>query len=115
MSMPKVPDVKPEIKLDTKDAVNVILASIGFEELGLAHIINAEGEKIQAFLGTDRDHEEKNDKEFKIDDLVRLDEIVRDTLDTIIKKEMLLLMKLDRAAEILEKDEHKDDEEKPEE
>lgn len=49
MSQPSFPD-NPNISRD--DAVNQVLSSIAMEELGLSHIINAEGEKIQYVLGT---------------------------------------------------------------
>lgn len=49
MSQPSFP-VNPNITRD--DAVNQILSSIAMEELGLSHIINAEGEKLQYILGT---------------------------------------------------------------
>ena len=52
MSFPKIPDVNPKINFRQEDAINLLLASIAFEELGLAHIINAEAEKIQFILGT---------------------------------------------------------------
>ena len=50
MSMPtllaEIPDVGRE------DAISQIIATIAMEEIGLSHILNAEGEKIQFALGT---------------------------------------------------------------
>ena len=52
MTFPNIPDVKPDMTLSAEAATNLILSSIAFEELGLAHIINSEAEKIQYVLGT---------------------------------------------------------------
>ncbi|HPB48116.1 MAG TPA: hypothetical protein PLX16_05830, partial [Exilispira sp.] len=52
MSFPTIPDITPTININRSDVINLLLASIAFEELGLAHIINAEAEKIQYILGT---------------------------------------------------------------
>ena len=41
MSMPSFPNIDPPIQRE--DAVNQILSSIAMEELGLSHILNAEG------------------------------------------------------------------------
>ena len=50
MSLPSFPVTDPPIQRN--DAVNQILSSIAMEELGLSHILNAEGEKLQYILGT---------------------------------------------------------------
>ncbi|WP_180250252.1 hypothetical protein [Bacillus toyonensis] len=46
MSQSNLPNVTPNITLTRDDALNFLLSSIAFEELGLAHIINAEGENF---------------------------------------------------------------------
>jgi hypothetical protein len=51
MSFPNIPNVTPSICVSRDDALNLLLSSIAFEELGLSHIINAAGEKIQYALG----------------------------------------------------------------
>ncbi|UTW69086.1 hypothetical protein KHA80_18360 [Anaerobacillus sp. HL2] len=47
MSLPNIPNIKPDIDLDRDDVINLLIASIALEEIGLSHILNAEGEKLQ--------------------------------------------------------------------
>ncbi|HEY9061608.1 MAG TPA: hypothetical protein VIO64_14035 [Pseudobacteroides sp.] len=51
MSFPNIPNITPKIDTNKNNTINLLLDSIVFEELGLAHIINAEAEKIQYVLG----------------------------------------------------------------
>ncbi|MDV2886694.1 hypothetical protein RYX45_15990 [Alkalihalophilus pseudofirmus] len=52
MSMSNIPPINPIEGLDREQVALLLLASIAFEELSLAHIMNAEGEKLQYALGT---------------------------------------------------------------
>ncbi|WP_429747958.1 hypothetical protein [Bacillus salipaludis] len=52
MSNPNIPNIIPAISLSTAQTVQLLLASIALEELALAHLLNAEAEKIQFILGT---------------------------------------------------------------
>jgi Trk K+ transport system NAD-binding subunit len=92
MSFPNIPDVDATIDLTTEDAVNLLLASIAFEELGLAHLINAEAEKIQYVLGT---LETTPPAPPTIEELLEVNRSVDRTLRNVIKKEMLLQFKLE--------------------
>jgi hypothetical protein len=97
MSFPNVPDVNPAISINRDNVIDLLLASIAFEELGLAHIINAEAEKIQSILGTLDGQRVKNPS---VDDLERIDKVVRRVLQDVIKKEMLLQFKLENVLSI---------------
>lgn len=50
MSLPSFPSITPPITRE--DALNQLISSIASEELGMSHILNAEGEKLQYILGT---------------------------------------------------------------
>ncbi|AWX58432.1 MULTISPECIES: hypothetical protein [Brevibacillus] len=52
MSQANLPNITPTITLTRDDAIHLLLSSIAIEELGLGHIINAEGEKLQFILET---------------------------------------------------------------
>ena len=94
MSFPNIPDVDASVDISTEDSVNLLLASVAFEELGLAHVINAEAEKIQFVLGT-LDEEERSTPSPSIDDLLQINRSVDQTLKEVIKTQMLLQFKLE--------------------
>jgi hypothetical protein len=102
MSMPNFEEIKAD-HFSRKDVLNLLLASIATEELALAHVINAEAEKIQFVIGTLHGH--KPCPEPTIEDLLLIDRSVEKVLQTIIKKEIILQFKLEEVAELIETEE----------
>lgn len=94
MSMPNIPDIKPDIDITMEETIKLLLASIALEELSLAHIMNAEGEKIQAVIKCSCG---------KLDDLLCIDKSVERILRDVIKKEMLLEFKFENVLELMDK------------
>ena len=94
MSMPVLPAIDPAV--GREDAINLILASIAEEELGLSHILNAEGEKIQFVLGT-LETERGLSGGVTVADLIALDQSVTDTLSAVTGTQGVLLEKLQAA------------------
>ena len=95
MSMPKFPRHSPT----REEALNQIISSIAMEELGLSHIINAEGEKIQYVLGT---LEGSTPPETAtIEEVLKVNESVQNLLETITHKEMILKGKLSDSIQAL--------------
>lgn len=94
MSFPNIPDVDASIAIKNDEPLNLILASIAFEELGLAHILNAEAERIQYVLGT-LEGQTPLETAPTIGDLLDIDRSVEQTLKSIINKEILLQFKLE--------------------
>jgi hypothetical protein len=97
MGIPNVPNVSPEIDLSREDVINLLLASIAFEELGLAHLVNAEAEKVQFVLGT---LEGQDLQDPSIDDLLEINRSVERTFRAVIKNQMLLQFKLEDILEL---------------
>ncbi len=96
MSMPNIPDINPSIDIDRNDAVNIILSSIGMEELSLAHIVNAEAEKIQFALGT----LETAEKAATLEDILAVNTSAKKMLRDVIKNQMLIGMKMEDTVEL---------------
>lgn len=92
MSQPSFPNISPP--LTRQDVLNQLIASTAMEELGLSHIINAEGEKLQFVLGTLPGLTGGN---ATIDDVLDTNESVKDTLDSMIQNQIMINNKLSAA------------------
>lgn len=101
MSMPSIPDLTPSIQVNRDDAINIILASIGMEELSLSHILNAEAEKIQYALGTlqigvdDETNQPVYSQSLTPEEVVAMNQSAGKMLRDVIKNQMLLGMKME--------------------
>lgn len=97
MSMPNIPDINPNVQVTRDDAVNIILSSIGMEELSLAHILNAEAEKIQFALGT---LSTANGVAATMEQIIETNKSAGKMLRDVIKNQMLLGMKMEDTVEL---------------
>ncbi|MDP4119478.1 MAG: hypothetical protein Q8876_00260 [Bacillota bacterium] len=103
-----------ECNKNTCESLALILKSIGTEELALARIIEAESEKLEAVLGahyfgeeTDEEIEENcgpKKRPVDVEKLLAVNESIKEMLNTIIKKELILLMKLDSTLDFMRKE-----------
>lgn len=92
MSQANIPNITPTISITLEESLTLLLASIALEELALAHVVNAEAEKLQYVIGT---LEPGIAHPVTVSNLIAINESVRKTLQDVIKKEMLLQFKLD--------------------
>lgn len=79
----------------------MLLSSIALEELALAHIMNAEAEKLQFALGTLDTGVTLSPAEVSLGDLLDVNASVQRTLRDVIKKEMLLEFKFDNVLDLI--------------
>ena len=99
MSVPNIPNLNPQISVSRDDAVNIILSSIGMEELSLAHILNAEAEKIQFALGT---LETAGGQASSMTDILETNKLASKMVRNVIKNQMLLSMKMEDTVDLAE-------------
>lgn len=91
MSQPTFPQIDPP--LTREGSLNEIISSIAAEELSLSHILNAEGEKLQYVLGTLPGLSEAA----ALEEVMNVNQSVRDTLSEVVAQQMLLSSKLGAA------------------
>lgn len=73
-----------------------LLESIALEEIALSHILNAEAEKVQAFVGDCLSFPTKPSNR----EIIALNQSVNQVVETVLMKEWLLLRKLQSVLEI---------------
>jgi len=100
LSQANIPNITPSISVTFNDAVNLLLISIAMEELGLAHILNAEGEKLQYVLGT---LPGATPMRPSVADLLAINSSLRQTIREVAKKEWLLQSKLENVILAMER------------
>lgn len=102
MSYPTIPNIQPTITVTPEQTVPLLLASIALEELALAHIMNAEAEKLQFILGTLDGTTVTPPETVSLADLLDMNTSVQRTLRDVIKKEMLLQFKFDNVLDLID-------------
>jgi hypothetical protein len=95
MSQANIPNITPIISVTLEQTIPLLLASIALEEIALAHIMNAEAEKIQFVLGTLSTENVLVPNSITISNLLTINQSVSQTMKDVIKKEMLLQFKLE--------------------
>ncbi|TCP64128.1 hypothetical protein [Baia soyae] len=93
MSQANIPNITSTIVITRKHAVTLLLSSIALEELGLSHILNSEGEKLQYILGNLPGI--TPEKHATITDLLIMNRSILETLREVMRKEWALQGKLD--------------------
>ena len=101
MTFPNFPNVTPNISITVGQTVPLLLASIAFEELALAHIMNAEAEKVQFILGT-LDTATTLPTTVTVSNILDVNKSVQRTLRDVIKKEMLLEFKFENILDLID-------------
>jgi hypothetical protein len=99
MTLPNIPDINPTINLKRREVVHLLLSSIAMEEIGLSHILNAEGEKMQQAIT----------KRASLHDLQNLNYSLERTLRNTIKSQMILHYKLEDMIDLMRLDKMQED------
>ncbi|MGG0845201.1 LVIVD repeat-containing protein [Peribacillus simplex] len=101
MSFPNIPNITPTISVTVEQTIPLLLSSIALEELALAHIMNAEAEKLQFVLGTLPTGTALSPAVVSLAELLAVDSSVQRTLRDVIKKEMLLEFKFENVLDLI--------------
>lgn len=87
MSLPNIPDINPDINICKEDVIKLLYTSIAMQEIGLSHILNAEGEILQYAI-------EKDKNSCCFSEILKINESISQVMDKIYNMEKLLSEKL---------------------
>ncbi len=102
MSQANIPNITPLISITESQTITLLLSSIALEEISLAHIMNAEAEKIQFVLGT-LNTSVPFPPTVTFQNILEIDRSVAKTLQDVVLKEVLLQIKFDNVLELAER------------
>lgn len=98
MSMPTIPNITPIINITREKAINMLMASIAMEEIGLSNIINAESEKIKYVL------KQHHCNSASIEEVKDINQSVEKVMRSIMKIQFLLQDKLENIINTIPKE-----------
>lgn len=102
MSMPNIPNMNPQINISTEEALNMLIASVAMEDMGLSNIINVQAEKMQYILEILKE-EKREISGFTLKDINDVNKSLDKTLRNVISNQMLLQFKLEDILEMYSK------------
>ncbi len=97
MSMPNIPDFKPEIDISFEQALNLLLTSITMEEISLSKLMDTENEIIKYAI------EKNKQNNGTMEDILLINNSVNSTIMNISKMQMLLQSKLENLERLISK------------
>lgn len=99
MSQPTLPNITPTISLNMDQTIAMLLSSIALEEMAMAHLINAEAEKMQYVLGT-LDSRLKSAVAPSFEQLLEIQRSIGRMMNHVINKELQLNMKFQHVLDL---------------
>lgn len=96
MSMPTIPHEQHRPTMC--ETVIDLLKSIALEEVALSHLVNAESEKLQAFVGKYCDFPTHPSTH----EIIKFNQSINQLIDSVLMKEFLLLRKLEKTIHLSE-------------
>lgn len=97
MSQANIPNITPNISVTKEQSIHLLLSSVAMNELAFSHLMNAEAEKLQAFVSFTREA-----TCLEIKDFIQMNKAVSSFIEELTMSQWLSLKKLDRTISLLE-------------
>lgn len=99
MSQPTIPNITPAISLSKDQTIVMLLSSIALEEMAMAHLVNAEAEKMQYVLGT-LESRLKHDVAPNLEQLLAIQRSIGKMMNQVITKDIQLNTRLQHVLDL---------------